>query len=279
MRNLMRVMILGTLVLGLYGCGKGEEGGSIKNNTSTIVGNGVGAVYQDFNSMREAFTNSAMNTGLNTNTVVYHIGPLYGGTSNSSSFSASASFCVFGKNLLGNDDVCSGSGNTSSQLNDAIDMGQYKVVRSANANSVAYGVASSVSNGTFSYLEETFDSNDSIYRKMLNLDNLPTQKIVVTEAQVRMSTGGQMKANFVEYFFEDGTYEAYILSAALPVMANPIASYKGNFQVNGGVSFKMEGRLNNIAQNILSGVSAQSHRLENDFYTGQLKIVRAFTIR
>lgn len=276
MRNLMRAMILGTLVMSFYGCGKTEDSGSKKKSISA-----VGTVYQDFNTLRSAFTNSAMNTGLTTNSVVYHIGPQYGGTFSSSSFSASAVFCVFGENLFGNDDKCSQSGSSTSQLNDVIDMGEYKVIKSSTTSSVSFDLATSVANNTFGFEAKTFNSSDSIFRKMLNLDEIATEKIVVTEAFIKMSSGGQVKANFVEYFFTDGTYEGYILSAALPIMANPVVSYKGNFSINGGVSFKMEGRLNNVGQNILTGVSAQSHRLETDVYSGtyQIKVVNAFQIR
>lgn len=273
MRNLMRAMILGTMIVSLLGCGKDDEGGKSSSSSSSVIGNSVGTVYQDFNTMKNAFTNSGFNAGVTANTVVYHVGPLYGGTQSNSSFSANASFCFFGNNLFGNDDKCNSDYYSNSILNNIIAKGEYKVIRSATATTVSYGVASYIDNGTFSYNEETFDVNDEIYRKMLNLDNKATLKIVVTQATIGLSNSGSIKGNFVEYFFQDGTYEAYIVSSALSKIANPVASYSGTYSVgsnnyNAQIQFTLGGRLYNTGQSKVISISAQYHKLVNDFSTG-----------
>ena len=203
MRTFMRAMILGSMIIGLLSCGKPEE--ESKRSSNSIPGtitNGVGTVYQDFNTLKSAFQNAGFNQGLQENMVVYHVGDMYGGSFSNPGFSGSAVFCIFGENLFGNDDACSGVGTTNTQLNNVIDQGEYKVVRSADSNSVSFGVATSVANGTFVFSDGIFDSSDEYYRDMLNLDNKEYHKVVVSEAILKMSTANIFKGNFIEYFFK-----------------------------------------------------------------------------
>lgn len=276
MKNFLKMMVLGTLIMGLASCGK-DEGSSSRSSSSSVIssfGNGTtGASFEEFTTLRDTFIASGFNAGLTEVTAVYHIGPRYGGSFNSSSNNLSATFCLGGNNLFGNDDRCSTSGSVDSQLNDIIDRGEYKVVRSATSTSVDFGLANGVSNGTFTFSENIFDANDSLYREMLNLDEDSTRRIVVSDAQIQMSGTGQIAANLVEFFFEDGRYESYILSSALPLIANPIAAYTGTYIVGGGVSFELDGRLSFFGQSSLTGLSAQPHMLTNDFQTGQLTVV------
>ena len=279
MRNLMRAMILGALVVSLIGCGKEEGDKRSSSSSSSVIGTGTGTVYTSFSTLKKAFTSSGFNKGVTSNTTVYHVGPMYGGAFSNSSFSSGGSFCFFGENLFGNDDKCDSGYYSTQQLNDIIDKGEYKVIRSATSTTVSYGVARFVENGTFSYDEETFDANNENYRKMLNLDNKEYYKILVSAATVSMSNAGSIKGNFVEYFYKDGTYEAYIVSSALSKIANPVASYKGTFSLSGSLSFSLDGRLYNTSQSILTGVSAQYHRVVNDFATGQPTTQPAGVIR
>jgi len=272
MRNLLKMMLMGTLVVGLSSCG-GDSNSSGRSTSLTNFGTSDGDTFTEFTALRNTYTSSSFSSGLTAETAVYHIGPLYGGSFNTTSSNFAATFCVGSNNIFGNDDRCQGSISGDSQLNDIVDRGEYKVIRSATSSAVQYGLANGVSNGTFTFSESSFDRNDSIFRRMLNLDDVATRRVVVSDAFIQLSDRGQVNANLVEFFFEDGRYESYILSSALPLVANPVASYSGNYTVGGGVSFNLEGTLSFIGQASLTGVSAQPHMLRNDFQTGQLTVV------
>lgn len=267
MRNLLKAMILGTLVMSLMGCGK-EEGGGSSSSSSSVIGNGSGTAFTTFDTLKSAFTNSGFNEGVTNNTAIYHVGDIYGGSSINTS--SGAALCFFGENILGDDDLCNNNIQNPNDLNSIISNGEFKTIRSSSSSSISYGVASGVSNGTFTYDEQTFDVNNEIYRKMLNLDNKVASQIVVTEATINMSVSGSIRGNFVEYFYQDGTYEAYIVSSALSKIANPVVSYIGTYSVGSVANITNRGRLSNDGTDRLTGVSAQYHILINDFTTGQL---------
>ncbi len=275
MRDLLKMVLLGTLIMGLYSCGKASDSGSRSSSSSiTNFGNGeMGTSFAEFSTLQSSYLNAAFSAGITEATAIHHIGPRYGGTFNTSSSSLGATFCVGDRNLFGNDDRCSSNSSLDSQLNDLIDRGEYKVIRSTSATSVDFGLANGVSNGTFTFSESVFDASNNLFREMLNLDDVSTRRVVVSDAQIQMSNSGQIDASLVEYFFEDGRYESYILSSALPLIANPIASYTGTYSVGGGVQFELDGRLSFFGQNSLTGISAQPHMLNNDFQTGQLIVV------
>ena len=212
MKSLTKLFTMMTVLAVLVSCGKENSTGggssSSSSSTSTTVSSS-GQNFSDYATMRNFYTTKSKADNLSTNTVIYHTGSLFGANSSAVDFNVNwgFAFCVGSENLFGDDSLCNnGYSNSSSQLERIIDEGEYKIVESKSAASVDYKIAVDVFNGGFEYEAKVFNNEDSIYRRMLNLDGKSVNKTYISAANVTMSNGSTLKADLVEYFFSDGSY-------------------------------------------------------------------------
>jgi hypothetical protein len=256
-------------------CGKENKsggGGSSSSGVSTSTISNGGQNFTSFSALQSFYQSKSKADNLVENTVIYHTGPLFG-ASNQANINVDFSlvFCVGNNNLIGDDSLCNNSNSSGSQLLNMVNNGEYKVVKTKSANSVSYDMAVGVENNIFVMSERTFDSTDTILRKMLNLDNKATNKVVVSAATVVMSNNQQLKADLVEYFYSDGTYEGHLLGSNIAVLANPIVSIKGSYN-DYGVNAQVIGELNNVGNTTVRNIQATMHRVQYQPYTNTYEV-------
>jgi hypothetical protein len=264
MRKLSTLFLFILTMAMFTSCGKENESGSrdpSSSGVSTSTISSGGQNFSSFSTLQTFYKNKSKAENLVANTVIYHTGPLFG-ASNQSNINVDFSlvFCVGNKNMIGDDSLCNYSNSSGSQLSDMVDNGEYKVVKTTSASSVNYEVATGVQNNVFVMADKVFDSSDSILKKMLNLDNKSTRKIVVSAANVVMSNNQQLKSDLVEYFYSDGSYQAHLLGSNIAVLANPIISIQGTYNEY-GVSAQVIGELNNIGNTTVRNIQATMHKI------------------
>jgi hypothetical protein len=297
MKNLMKLFMLMSLMMTLAACGKnssGDGGSGSSTNTSGIGSTGTwynnsgdNQGFGDPVAFKNYYTARSMAANISTNTVVYHVGPNYGGSYNNFQvdFNLNFAFCIGNENIFGNDDYCSyQQGNSANDLNDIVDNGKYKVVTAASSTTNSYDLATDANSGGFIFDQRTYNSNTSIYRKMLNMDNKPTRKVVVSRANASLSNRGNIPVDMVEYFFTDGTYEAYVLGSDLPMIANPLVILEGNYGTNGNsqypqLNYNVRGELNNIGEASLASLFANTHGIYFYSNTNSYNIYNIGTLR
>lgn len=268
MQNLFKMSLFMMSLVLVTSCGKENStgGGSSSTSISTSTVTDGGQNFASYDELRAFYDSRALNDNLAENTVIYHVGPLFGSSTQQVDTSFSAVLCFNGQNYFGDDSLCSNGYSNGSYLSNMVNNGEYKTVSSATSSSVSYNIATGVQNNSFIFEPKTFDRTDSVYRKMLNIDNKATAKIVVGNANVVMSNGQALKSDLVEYFYSDGTYEAFVIGSNIAVLANPILSIKGSYGTN-GVSADVIGELSNIGEITVRSLQATIHRLSYNAYT------------
>lgn len=253
MRNLVKILMLVAMIFVLAACGKENESGSGSSGGSSSDDwynqDQSGQNYGDYNKLKNYYNSKSLASGVSNNMVVYHLGQAFGGTSlgsSSSSFEFGFCFNFFGE-LKGDCDQYTGGTN----LYSIVEKGEYKVVKSASAGSLNIDVATSVSGNMFQFTNGSFNRNDTLFRDMLNLDNRAVAKVVITEAQVYLTSGKKIAADYVEYFYDDGSQDVdgYVLSSELPIIANPVA-VTNNYDLEGILSFAGNNTIKSVTVNI-----------------------------
>ena len=273
MKTLMKNVLLLVLVLGLVACGKNSSGGGgSSTNSTTPVTNGDGnntsnigstqtGSSQSINSiesLRQVFASKSMSEGLTANMAVYHVGPTYAGYS-SGGFNIEVSGCI---NLIfWSAGDCDGY-TQADYLNDIVDNGAFRIVKSTTNDQVVYDKATGVRNGDFTVSQKTFNRSSDRYVNMLGLNSTSYSgygsKSVVSSANVKLSNGQQIEAYLVEHFSGYSTTR-YVVSPKLPIFANPVAvldSY-GNFT----------GALKSVGNSNVGFIQVNLHTLNS--YTGE----------
>lgn len=264
MKNLGKLFIMGAMVLALASCGKENKSGGSEPAAPAAVanpttGNASGINYKTYAEIKKAYTTKDFNIGTTNNMVIYHIGPDYGGQSFGNSnidLNFDFGFCInFFGHMSGD---CEQNNNQSDQYAEVLSRGEYKVVNSSTKDVVKLDVATEVSGNGFIFTEKTFDRQDEFYKAMLNLDGKSVKIVVVKQAEVTLTDGKALKADYVEYFYSDGSVEGFVLSNELPLIANPIASTKEHDLV-GALSFSGSKTIGKITVNI--------HEVDHDLQT------------
>lgn len=280
----MHLMVLFTMVGFLQACGQKDEGSSSKSSSGKLPitgdcidtnNNGIcdtdegnQVVSQSFTDLKNYFEQKSLADGVSNDTVVYHTGSFFGAAPQDNGIKFSAVFCVGSENLFGNDDKC----DPNNGIEDLYAAGEYKLVKSSSTSKNTYSLANGIDGSGFTtyVMNQSFDRNAEQYRKMLNKNDNPVRKIVVSNAKIQMN--GEIKAQYIEYFFENGSYEGYVVAKSLPVIANPVMVTSGYY--NGyGVTGDLVGRLNNLGNKTLQSVQANIHRLQQDYQSGTLSPV------
>ena len=249
MRDLTKILMVTSLALILSSCGKENKSGGGGGDTVAPVtvapvsptdwynaGTSTVLNTENYNRLRSYYEGKSFAWGVGANTHVYHLGSAFGGSplgygQSGFDFDLDYNYCIdlFGYKK-GN---CSQTQYSGYQVDyaDIMKKGEYKVLLSADANMIRFNLATSASSQSFGYTENTFDRNDTLYRRMLNLDASPVRATVISKAIVKTvpidavgtSNPTVIKADYVEYFFEDGFVEGYIISDDLPMISNPVA--------------------------------------------------------
>lgn len=279
MRKLQTLLLSLTMITLLASCGAENESGNSSGNsvtTSTTISGG-GSNFSSYSALKSYYMNKSFADNLTDNTVIYHIGSYFGAAQATANFNFA--FCFGNKNLFGDDSLCNGYGNSGNELLQIVNNGEYKVVKDRTSTSVNYDVASGVSNGNFDFSAKLFDDQDSIYKDMLNLNNIPVRDVIITQANVSFSNGANINADHVEYFFSDGSYRSFVLGSNIALLSNPIAVSEGSYSSSGNyanTNTTMIGKLNNIGELRVSNIQATVHRLMYDYNTNTY---RAFPLR
>lgn len=275
MKNLMKLLLMLAMTFAIASCAKEDEGGSSKavpappvvDPTPTVTDDfysSSSAEFGSFDKLKDYYMNKSFDTGSVDGQIVYHIGPEYGMQTSGGSFNFD--FCInfFGSTIGDCDDV----GNTTI-LQGIVDNGKYKVVTSANASGVSYNEADSVENDQFVFEPRNLDQTSESFSEMLNLDNQPVIKVLVSKADITLSDGSKVNGDLVEYFYSQGgpENEAFIISKDLPMLANPVAI----FNATGSA----QGALNNVGNKLIKSVSAMKHSVQYNFITGETTVVEA----
>lgn len=258
MKNLVTALMTGVLVFALASCGNdnasSDKKSSSSNNDGGISSNGTN--FGSYSKVRDTFTKMSMASGLKRNDVIYHIGPDYGAQTNNGNFEfdSSFNFCIdIGFWSAG--DCEQYQQPQGGQLDYLVANGEYKVAKEMEKNRVDYDLAVGVINGMFDFEFSIFDRDDVMYRKMLNLDKKRTAKVVVSKADILIDNNKKVMGDYVEYFFEDGSYEGYVLSNSFPLMANPLFNLK-DYQITGALNF--------AGPKTVRRISVMTHYLEYD---------------
>lgn len=282
MRNFGKILVLGFTVLSLISCGKDNAsgGGSSSSSSSTSVSS-VGKNYKTYAQIKDAYTKMKLDSGVSKNMVVYHVGPDYGGESLmnntptvdfSDLFDFSFGYCININGELKGDCADNQYNQTqNNELQNIVNRGEYKVVRSDSSKSVAFDYATGVFGPGFQFAQATYDRNDPIYKEMLKLDGKSVVKVVISEAQITILEGTktkQIKADYVEYFYSDYSLKGFVLSTALPLIANPIANTQ-NHDLTGVLSFSGNKTIKSISVNI--------HDIQYDYMTNKYKAITVGT--
>ncbi len=232
MKKLNQIFILGLVIMSLVSCGKdNQSGGSSSSSSSSSVSSSAGVNVQDYDELKERYTKKSLEHGTSDGMVVYHIGPYFGGSDfytpvNDIDFSDFFNFgyCINIGGELKGDCPDNASYTNGGQLQDIVQKGEYKVIRTGSSDSLAIDFATGVYGNGFEFERVEYDREDKIYREMLNLDNKSTYMVVISEAQVQLTNGEKIVADYVEYFYRDGSLKGFVLSNQLPLIANPIAA-------------------------------------------------------
>jgi hypothetical protein len=285
MKRFIQLLMMATLVTAVASCGKQNSSGSSSSKSSNQTdwyASGTNNGFGNYDDLKEYYMDKSLSSDLPNNTVIYHVGEIYGANYSNVEFDFdfNFTFCIGDENLFGDDDDCNYyGGNSTADLQDIVDDGEYKVVRNSTSTTVSFDLATGASNNIFTFAAgQEYNQTSPIFRKMLNIDNKPVNKIVVSKANAFMTNKGNIQADLVEYFFQDGSYEAYILSPDIPVIANPIAVFGGSYSVNGSVNFDIDGELSNVGQSVLTSVSTTVHRLTYNYTTADFDVVNFTTI-
>ena len=279
MKVLFKMTLMSLLAVGLVSCGEQNEssGGKKSSNSFNEIGEitGSGTNYNDPDQLLNTLRNRSLRDGARINDPVYHIGSYFGGQSSQNisfdlgdlfDFNFSTCF-VFNGNASG-DCNQNGQGLYGTQLTNnlvgLINNGEYKVIKDLSDNAVGLDIADSVSNGQFSFNYTSYDRNDDTYKDMMNSNNKAVRARIMTDAQINLTNGQQIRGEYLEYFFEDGTKEGYVISTSFPTVANPILvtrrdQFSGRDVVVGALDF--------MGANRVRVVTATSHTINYDYQT------------
>lgn len=286
MKKLMQLTLLLAMASFISSCGKeNASGAGVTSAAAPVVPctdinyNGVcdsdegleNAVTGDYAGLKHSLETKEFSDGIANNTVVYHEGTFFGAPAQQQTlnFEFRAVLCIGSENLLGNDDYCQGS-----DLSDYYNNGEYKLVKSSDSEGNNYSLATGINSyGYINYQNNLrFDQNTEQYRKILNKDELALSKVVVSSANIQFNNEEKKGAELIEYFFSDGRYEAYLVSRDLPLIANPIAVLEG-YSSGYGTNFGLTGLLRNIGDKNIRAIEMTTHRLYQNYQTGQLEVV------
>lgn len=269
MKTIMKNVLMLALVMGLASCGKNSSGGGSSSSSTPVTNGGDSTSNVDssqnqnpqsistIESLRQAFANKSMSEGLSANMAVYHVGPTYAGYS--SGFNVEVSGCI---NLIfWSAGDCDGY-SQADYLQDIVDNGAFRIVKSSGQDDLTYEKAIGVSGGDFVVRQKSYSRSSDRYVKMLGLDQTSYSgygaKSIVSSANVRLSNGQQIEAYLVEHFSGYST-SRYVVSPKLPIFANPVAvldSY-GNFT----------GALKSVGNTNVNYIQVNLHTINS--YTGQ----------
>ena len=264
MKKFRDLLLLGMMILALVSCGKEEQSsGGGGSSGSSGSGSTSGVNYKNHSELKKAFTSKSFTTGLSDKTVIYHVGPDFGGTNFNSidiDFDFDFGFCgnFFGKTY----GDCDSYSNNGVDYDNLVEKGEYKRVIKRSKDKIEYDLATGAhASGTGAeFTRKSYTRGDSFYREMLNLDKKSVQKVVISKAEVYVtnaSTGKRstIKADYVEYFFNDSerSLKGYVVSNQLPLFANPLAITTGR---------NLSGALSNSGNTIINYIRVQMHDLQ-----------------
>lgn len=239
MKKLMKKLLLLAMVMSLASCGNNSSGGSSSSSSPAPITNGddtstwnndnvendTSQKISSIESLRDKFAKKSLSDGISNNMAVYHVGPTYSDYSSSFNFEFQVSGCI---NLIfWQAGDCGSSGySTQDYLQNLVDMGKFKIVKSISNDSIVYEEAIGTTSRDFVVTEKSYDRSSSRYEKMLGL-NLTSYgsygaKSIVSAAYVKLSNGQEIEAYLVEHFDGYNT-SRYVVSPAVPVFANPVA--------------------------------------------------------
>lgn len=278
MKSLLKLTLMSVFILGLYSCGEQNESSGSKSSSNSSVNEfgqitGSGVNYNTPEELIRTLQQRSMADGARIGEPVYHIGPAFGGTAQQVSFDLGDLFdfsfntCfVFNGNASG-DCNQNGTGINDTQLTNnllrLVAEGEYKVIRDANHNGVGYDLADGVQNGGFSFAYRSFDRSDDIYRAMTNEDGRVLRARVLSDAQITLDNGQQIRGEYLENYYQDGTVEGYVISTSFPTVANPLLITEGSNN-GGGI---ITGALDFMGANKVRSVSATYHSFSYDAQT------------
>lgn len=278
MRNLSKLVVTGFMVLALISCGKenGSGGGSSSSSSSSSLSSS-GKVYKNLTEIRNAFDKMSLVSGVKENMVIYHIGPDFGGQDFvtqiedfdfSDLFDFDFNYCInINGDLSGECENFQGP-TQNNQLIDIINRGEYKVVKTLDKNGLGVDFANEVFAQGFGFERATYSKDDELYKAMLRYDGKSTVKIIVSEAKMTIRDKSnkvkEIKGNYIEYFYSDYSLKGFVVSTALPVLANPIATTQ-NHDLTGVLSFSGEMTVQSVQVNI--------HDIEYDVFTNTYKAI------
>lgn len=273
MKNVMQLLLSLAMVFALASCAQKKDESSapaaapvVPTPSTDFYGSATDG-FGDFEALKSYFNAKSFADGIAAQEIVYHVGPDYGMQLNGGSFNVGFCINIFG-NTIGN---CDNLNNNTAILENIVNNGEYKIITSVSQYGVSYDLADRVENDAFVFEPRTFDANSEVFIKMLNLDNSPVLKVVVSPAEIRLNDGTVLNGDLVEYFYgsvgQITDIKRYVLAKDLPLIANPIA----NFDAYGVPT----GALNNIGNKLVSSVTAMAHNIQYNVYTNQSTIIQA----
>tara|TARA_B100001971_G_scaffold129103_1_gene119004 strand:- start:43168 stop:44007 length:840 start_codon:yes stop_codon:yes gene_type:complete len=260
----------------LSACGENKSGGGSSSKSSGI-GNGQtgyttqGENYSNIDEVRNQYNSKSLADGISNGTNIYHVGTYFGG---SNSGGGQVSVNVYGcLNLIfwqvGDCDSNNGY-DINSYLESALNMGRIWQVQAASGESISINEAYDVLNNDYLFQPETFDRNSAKYREMLGLNRNDIVDVRISNASITLTNGQVIPSTLVEYFYGNNYtgganitgMKRFILSANLPVVANPVAVIDGNGAITGYLS------------NVGNGIKVKSltvTRMHGTNYYGQIQ--------
>ena len=257
MKSLCKYIFMGALILGLASCGKDNstQGSKSSNTSNTGISTTGGSNFKNHAEMKNAFESMSLQSGLNNNDVIYHVGPEFGMQTQGGNVNFDFNYCIDLIFWQSGDCEQTSSG---SQLEYILSNGEYKVVKNTSSNQVSYDLADGIVNNMFSFLPSEFNRNDDLYQRMLGINQGNIVKIVLSKADVRLSNNQTIKADYVEYFYDNNSVEGFVVSNALPLMANPLFITE-NYSITGALSFS--------GNKTIKSISVMTHYLEYNYQT------------
>jgi hypothetical protein len=277
-------ILLGVTLLAITSCGQ-ESSSSTASSTiqgyvDSITGQTVAGTssnsYTNIDQVRAAFNAKSLESGVTEGTYIYHTGSSFGGSSNYGvSGGISVSGCFFG--LFGD---CSNSGsnsNQNSELQNYLNNGRMLKIGQLDQNSSTLSVleAIGVSNNNFTYNSSSYSRTNSMYLKMLGLDDVYDEtKVNAATIEVRdnnnsiTSVNGIVVEHIKRSYVGISSIKRYVLTTNLPVIANPIAILDGNYNIEVSGLLKSVGLglyIKSIVVHSYTGTSNGSELLGTDY--------------
>lgn len=287
MKNVMQLLLSLAMVFALASCAQKKEESSSSSAAPVVApiddfyANATEG-FGDYNALRSYFVNKGFDNGLAVGNVVYHVGPYYTGNNVNSGGSFNVGFCInFFGSTIGD---CDNLNTNDAILQNILSNGHYKVVSSASGTGVSYDLATGIDNGNFVYEPRTFDDYTEVYRKMLNLDDTPMMRVLVSQAEIIIRNGANtqqtttLRGDLIEYFVNQNTVYRYVVSQDLPKMANPIAIFEQQTVGMNTYAINPVGALNNFNSQLIVAVRATAHMLQTNFPTNETTVTELGSI-